>query len=365
MAQDVVVNGTTYPDVETVVMTDKGGNAIPFYPDAVRYSAQTLTEAQKAQARQNIGVPEAINGERGTGILKVTTAPSGYTTAIGSYTPKYRIALSTVTSQSKVSKVLLGDVIQYSYYQYHVDYLDSTYAYISATRTSLRGAAGTTPVRGTDYWTEADQEAIVQQVITALGTPVFGTVDANNNIILTGALADGTYTIKYEDAEGNQTTIGTLIAEGAPAYTNILPLAINSDGTRYNGGKGWKPNTRLNSSGTETTVNGIEATGFMAVSISDTIYFANVLWQNTNANADKYYIAIYDSSFTKLASLNMSNLKSVSASAGVTYDENGNAISLNMSKFAGYYGKTGIAYLRISAEEITDASIITKNEPIE
>jgi hypothetical protein len=261
--------------------------------------------------------------------------------------------------------VLLGDVIQYSYYQYHVDYLDSTYAYISATRTSLRGAAGTTPVRGTDYWTEADQEAIVQQVITALGTPVFGTVDANNNIILTGALADGTYTIKYEDAEGNQTTIGTLIAEGAPAYTNILPLAINSDGTRYNGGKGWKPNTRLNSSGTETTVNGIEATGFMAVSISDTIYFANVLWQNTNANADKYYIAIYDSSFTKLASLNMSNLKSVSASAGVTYDENGNAISLNMSKFAGYYGKTGIAYLRISAEEITDASIITKNEPIE
>lgn len=150
MAQDVVVNGTTYPDVETVVMTDESGNAIPFYPDAVRYSAQTLTEAQKAQARQNIGVPEAINGERGTGILKVTTAPSGYTTAIGSYTPKYRIALSTVTSQSKVSKVMVGDVIQYSYYQYHVDYLDSTYAYISATRISIRGATGAAGADGAD-----------------------------------------------------------------------------------------------------------------------------------------------------------------------------------------------------------------------
>lgn len=81
-------------------------------------------------------------GQRGTGILKITTAPSSYTTAIGSYTPKYRIALSTVISQAKVDKVLLGDVIQYSYYQYHVDYLDATYAYISATRTSIRGATG-------------------------------------------------------------------------------------------------------------------------------------------------------------------------------------------------------------------------------
>ena len=82
------------------------------------------------------------DGQRGTGILKVTTAPSGYTTAIGDYTPKYRIALSTVKTQSKATEVLIGDVIQYSYYQYQIDYLDSSYAYISATRTSIRGAAG-------------------------------------------------------------------------------------------------------------------------------------------------------------------------------------------------------------------------------
>lgn len=66
------------------------------------------------------------------------------------------------------------------------------------------------PVRGTHYWTEADQEDIVQQVITALGTPVFGRVDEDNNIILTGELAEGVYTLKYEDADGNVTEIGTL-----------------------------------------------------------------------------------------------------------------------------------------------------------
>ena len=88
------------------------------------------------------------DGQRGPGTLKVTTAPSSYTAAIGSYTPKYRIALATVISQSKKTEVLLGDLIQYSYYQYHVDYLDDTYAYISATRVSLRGASGAAGAAG-------------------------------------------------------------------------------------------------------------------------------------------------------------------------------------------------------------------------
>lgn len=56
MAQDVVINGTTYPAVESVAMKDANGNTTMFYPDAVRYVEQTLTEEQKAQARKNIGV---------------------------------------------------------------------------------------------------------------------------------------------------------------------------------------------------------------------------------------------------------------------------------------------------------------------
>lgn len=89
-------------------------------------------------------------GDRGTGILKITTAPSSYTTAIGSYTPKYRIATATVISQSGVSEVRVGDILQYSYYQYAVDHLDSTYAYISKTRTSIRGATGAAGSAGAD-----------------------------------------------------------------------------------------------------------------------------------------------------------------------------------------------------------------------
>lgn len=81
---------------------------------------------------------------------------------------------------------------------------------------------GKTPVEGVDYWTPETQEKIVQQVIAALGTPVFGRVDADNNIILSGDLADGTYTVKYEDAEGNVTTIGTINSATPEEVTEII-----------------------------------------------------------------------------------------------------------------------------------------------
>jgi hypothetical protein len=53
------------------------------------------------------------------------------------------------------------------------------------------GADGYTPVRGTDYWTEADKVEIVQRVIETLGgNPIFGIVDENNNIVVSGDLPD-------------------------------------------------------------------------------------------------------------------------------------------------------------------------------
>lgn len=120
MAQNVVINGVTYPAVEVVALTDSNGNTIPYYPDAVCYVPQTLTEAQKAQARQNIGAQAEL--------------------------------------------------------------------------------------------TEADKEALVQQVITALGTPVFGTVKEDKKITLsTEHLADDTYYVGYEDEDGDWVEIGAIV----------------------------------------------------------------------------------------------------------------------------------------------------------
>lgn len=106
------------------------------------------------------------------------------------------------------------------------------------TATVTNGKDGKTPVRGTDYWTEADQNALIQQVIDSLGgTPVFGTVDVNNVITLTGALAEGIYNLRYEDMDGNVTEIGTLNHTNVPepTYTNLFNPATASINTRMSG----------------------------------------------------------------------------------------------------------------------------------
>lgn len=112
-----------------------------------------------------------------------------------------------------------------------------------------KGNKGDKPQKGVDYFTDADQEAIVQQVITALGTPVFGRVDEGNNIILSGELADGTYTIKYENADGTLVMVGT-IDQGIIKYTNVLSTAVDRNGNVYNG-VGYINGTYLTGSATE------------------------------------------------------------------------------------------------------------------
>ena len=100
----------------------------------------TAINTALAQAKAS-GEFDGEDGQRGTGLLAVTTAPSSYTTAVGGITPKYRMALSTIKTQAGVTEVLLGDTIRYSYYHYPIDYLDASYAYFTE-RVSIRGATG-------------------------------------------------------------------------------------------------------------------------------------------------------------------------------------------------------------------------------
>lgn len=118
------------------------------------------------------------DGERGTGILKVTTSPTAYTTTVGGFTPTYFIPLSTVKTQAKVDKVLIGDTLGYSYYLYPIGYVDDSYVYLGA-RTSIRGANGTTPVFGTDYFTKADKAEMVAATKAAM--PIFTLVGTDLN----------------------------------------------------------------------------------------------------------------------------------------------------------------------------------------
>lgn len=160
-----------------------------------------------------------------------------------------------------------------------------------------------------------------------------------------------------------------------PAYTNLIPLSTDNSGNLYNNGKGYKENTRLNSSGVEASYDGIEVTGFIPVKLGDVIYFKNVgaYAHGNHANKAYQYFAVYDENKNKLESQIISYLNADNNS--VVYENNdlsvdgrkiiqintANAVSIDGSKD---WRKSNMAYFRISAEEITDESIITVNEPL-
>lgn len=153
------------------------------YGDAVEYNGAAYVVTDNAGDRLPEGVspvddPDAWDllaaagegGQRGTGILKVTTAPTSYTTAAGGKNPIKRMSLSTIKTQADVAEVLVGDLISHSYYLYHVYYLDATYAYMDVSQ-SIRGAtgaAGKTPVAGTDYYTAAEKTQMIADVTAGL-----------------------------------------------------------------------------------------------------------------------------------------------------------------------------------------------------
>jgi hypothetical protein len=182
-------------------------------------SADTGVKAQGQDGSAGRGIKSIArtsgNGAAGTTDTYTITYTDNTTSTLTVYNGKNGINGTSVTVESLSESTADGgsNVVTFS---------DGKTLNVKNGSKGNKGDPGTTPQKGIDFWTPDDQEAIVQQVITALGTPVFGRVDADNNIILTGELADGTYTIKYEDAEGNLLDVGTVeIGEEMPTSGQV------------------------------------------------------------------------------------------------------------------------------------------------
>ena len=265
MAENVVINGTTYPAVEAVSLADGNGNTTVFYPDAVRYNEQYLTEAQKAQARQNLGV---------------------------------------------------GSV-----------------------------------------------DEVAEEVLARLGTPVFGTVDANKVITLTGALTDGTYTFQYEDEEGNTHPLGTYTK--APEVINWIKESINADKTQYVGSKGedgYTTGVRINTSGAESTssATAFSSSGFIKVNLNDELFIYNMTMRVGSTDDSSCVIVGYDDSFTYKVRASLQTL--ANSFENYTTGDNNQLVSLKIdtSKVSTW---ANITYIRLSWRTVSGAEpIVTINQ---
>lgn len=104
---------------------------------------------------------------------------------------------------------------------------------------------------------------------------VFGYVDENNTIVLTGKLAEDTYFVKYEKEGGGTIDIGELELIPTPTYTN---LAKPNDAS-------WKVPYRINSSYAEkeeTSYPALVTTNYIEVKKGDVIRVKNIDFKATS-----------------------------------------------------------------------------------
>lgn len=135
---------------------------------------------------------------------------------------------------------------------------------------------------------------------------------------------------------------------------NQIKHSINADGTPYNDGKGWKAGYRLNSAGEEKSLSSYKVTGFMPSKFGDTLRFKEIVGESTsNTN-----ISFFDSSF---AILNMLT----TAKAYDAFNAGQYVINENLASYGLMKSIENMAYIRLSVRELSDASMLTVNEPLE
>lgn len=186
---------------------------------------------------------------------------------------------------------------------------------------------------------------------------IFGYVDENGTIVLTGNLPDGEYSIKYEMENGDILDIGDLVLsqdEPIITYTNLLPLATDASGNLFvgtNGEKGYKAGYRLSlSSGNESAYDGYYCTGFIPITFTDVLRIKNI---EMGSVSDYNNMVFYDSSKNRLNGTGFAN-ENITVSDGVY-----TIIPNTMSN-----GYTDCAFIRFGCGKISNETIVTVNQEI-
>lgn len=148
------------------------------------------------------------------------------------------------------------------------------------------------------------------------------------------------------------------------SYTNLIPLALDTDGVTIYNGVGYKADTRLSWSGGFKDNSGTCVTGYIPLNVGDgeqfTIYFKNIEFTDDTE---------YTGEWTFHTGVNTTYVYNVCYQTGAnddfvkyyspTYDADGNLTSITITNTKGY------THFVVGAKNIDETSIITVNEPIE
>lgn len=193
------------------------------------------------------------------------------------------------------------------------------------------------------------------------------TITANDGYELSSVVVTmGGEDISADVVSGGTITIGSVTGNivvtavagvAAVKVINQLPISINADGTPFvgtNGEQGYKTNARLSvSSGGESAATGLEVTGYFPVKYQGTVYLRGI---TVSSSDTKQTVVWYDANFAKLGG----------CYTGEAFgDTTGEVVSAKLvSSVFNNYMTSAVAWMRITAGEITADSVITVDQEI-
>lgn len=152
------------------------------------------------------------------------------------------------------------------------------------------------------------------------------------------------------------------------SVTNWAKVAYEQGSTTtiYNNGMGYKDDTRINSSGTDTTATGWDTTGYIPVRIGDIIRLKNCTVFNLSGvtGTNRCRPVFYNESFayvTESPAWSPDKTPPVPDGFEVVYGDNGDIIQFKVPTTY----SSSVRYMRITMDDINEDSIITVNEPID
>ena len=320
MAQDAVINGTSFPGVESVVLVDAMGKLTQYFSNAggkVQIKTHEVTFASDLGNGTNT-TQTIITGDA---FIKAHCSKDTFAVLMYPVTPVAMTAANVVHSIFHCNaNIGASDAVRYGF------------AYKSNSASAMGFDGMTQNVSANNY----------NACFRAKDTGNLDIYVASSRIIKAG-----TYKIVLLNWE----------QPAAPSYTNVLPLAVASDGKSiYNASEtpGYKANTRWSASGNaENTATGVYLTGYIPVMKGDVIRLKDIVMPDVDGNS--CYIHFFKNNLAT-ASGN-SNNSAIRNYANGVWDNSGNLSQFEIT--ADY------THIRIQCGGITGNSVITINEPID
>lgn len=185
-----------------------------------------------------------------------------------------------------------------------------------------------------------------------------------------------TNTITISEVTGNVSiSVTTILSPDAkPAFTNLVTSAIDSDGTPYNNGLGYKNGYYIRSAGVETsTTSEFTLTGFITMPADGQRHTLRVAGDNIKYSVYGCMMLPYDENFVQLrnskdepVSYNNNAIASASVNIGDWLTEPNTTFTVTYANEAGEYGAplSQAKYIRISTQGKGENLIVTLDEPI-